>query len=80
MTVPVLVHKQHMPDLTGYMTTEDAAKKLGFHVEHVRRMLRNGALEGLKVGSMWVVSKESVDRHLKEITGKNKFGPRRHDD
>jgi excisionase family DNA binding protein len=65
-----------MPDLKDYMTTEEAAKKMGFHVEHIRRMRRQGKLKGKKVGAMWFILRESVEKHLQEMAGKNKFGPR----
>ncbi len=39
-----------MPDLTDYVTTQEAADKLGYHVDHVRRMLREKDLQGQKAG------------------------------
>jgi excisionase family DNA binding protein len=66
-----------MPDLTLYMTTEDAAKKLGYHPESIRRMLRDKELEGLKWGSYWLVSKKSIDKYQRKNDGLNKFDPRR---
>lgn len=66
-----------MPDLRGYLTTQEAADRLGFHVDHVRRMLRQGDLEGQKVGYMWFVSVKSVNHYLEETAGMNKFDPNR---
>ena len=66
-----------MPDLADYMTTQEAANKLGYHVEHVRRMLREGDLKGLKVGNMWFVHKPSVDRYIQANAGLDKYDPRR---
>ncbi len=66
-----------MPDLADYMTTEEAAKKLGFHIDHIRRMLRLGDLEGLKVGPTWLVSRASVTQYLKDTEGMDKRDPRR---
>jgi excisionase family DNA binding protein len=67
-----------MPDLNGFVTTQEAAEQLGrFNVDHVRRMLREGDLEGRKVGYMWFVSVDSIQRYLKETAGMNKFDPRR---
>jgi excisionase family DNA binding protein len=68
---------ENMPDLADYMTTQEAADLLGYHVHHVRRMLREGDLEGQKVGYMWFVSKESVDIYRKEAAQfPSKFDPR----
>jgi len=66
-----------MPDLTNYMTTEDAAKALGFHIEHIRRMLREKDLEGMKIGSMWFVLKKSVVGYKSQTEGMDKRDPRR---
>jgi excisionase family DNA binding protein len=45
-----------MPDLPGYLTTQEAADKLQFHVNHYRKMIREGDLQGVKVGTMWFVT------------------------
>ena len=66
-----------MPDLADYMTTQEAAAALGFHVEHVRRMRRLGKLKGKKVGAMWFISRQSVIDYQKQNVGLGKFDPRR---
>jgi excisionase family DNA binding protein len=69
-----------MPDLKDYMTTEEAAAALGFHIDHIRRMLREGDLVGIKVGITWLVSKESVKQYKEATSGKNKYDPTRGND
>jgi len=66
-----------MPDLEDYLTTEDAAKKLGFHVKSIRYMVYNGTLEGLKVGRSLLVSKKSIKEYLEKTSGMSKNDPRR---
>jgi excisionase family DNA binding protein len=66
-----------MPDLRDFITTEDAARMLNFHVEHVRRLLREGDLKGEKIGKTWLVLRKSVEEYIKETEGMNKFDPRR---
>ncbi len=66
-----------MPDLADYMTTQEAAEKLGYHVVHVRRMIREGDLKGQKVGNMWFVHTPSVEEYLEKTAGLEKFDPRR---
>jgi excisionase family DNA binding protein len=39
-----------MPDLNEFISIEEAAVKLMYHVEYVRRMMREGSIEGLKIG------------------------------
>jgi excisionase family DNA binding protein len=66
-----------VPDLRDFITTEDAASMLQFHVEHVRRLLREGDLKGEKIGTAWLVLKTSVDEYIQDTKGLNKFDPRR---
>lgn len=66
-----------MPDLLEYITTEEAAKKLEYHVEHVRRMLREGDLRGEKVGRTWLVLRQSVRDYIHRTENMKKFDPRR---
>jgi excisionase family DNA binding protein len=53
-----LLTSETMPDLADYITIQDAAKKLGYHVESVRRMLRDKVLDGVKWGKSWFVLRE----------------------
>lgn len=47
----------HMTDL---ITSADAAEQLGYTVQHVRRLVRQGTLVGVKMGRDWVVEQSSV--------------------
>jgi len=76
MTMPI-TRKRAMPDLAEFMTTEEAAVKLRFHVVHIRLMLREGKLRGRKIGSTWLVERKSVDEYLKATAGMDKRDPRR---
>lgn len=64
-------------DLSGYMTTEAASKQLGFHVEHIRRMMRQGVLKGKKQGGIWLVSVRAVIEYQEQIDGTKKHDPTR---
>jgi len=72
-----LSRNKPMPDLKDYLTTEEASKELNFHIDHIRRMRREGDLEGMKVGQMWFISKKSVADYKKQTAGLGKFDPRR---
>jgi len=72
-----LTHKHSMPNLKDYMTTEEAAKALEFHIVHIQRMLREKDLEGIKVGPTWLVSRKSVAGPKKRTEGLEQFDPRR---
>lgn len=48
----------------AFISTEDAASQLKYTRQHVRRLVRDGKLDGEKVGRDWLVSVQSVHRHL----------------
>lgn len=66
-----------MPEIGEYLTTDEAAKKLGFHVISVRQMLRSNKLFGIKVGNVWLVSKASLKEYQEKTAGMEKNDPRR---
>lgn len=66
-----------MPDLAEYMTTQEAAKILGFHVKRIPTMVRNKTLDGVRFGKVWLVSRKSVKDYLKKTEGMSKNDPRR---
>lgn len=49
-----------MAGLEGHITSKEAAERLGYTVQHLRRLLRQGAIEGRKVGRDWMVRERSV--------------------
>jgi excisionase family DNA binding protein len=73
----VLEWKGDMPDLNEFISTEEAAEKLEYHVEHVRRMMREGSIAGLKIGRTWLVRREALDSYMKRTASMAKHDPRR---
>jgi excisionase family DNA binding protein len=69
--------KTPMPDLAEFMTTQEAAEKLGFHVKRIPTMVRNKTLDGVRFGKVWLVSRKSVQEYLKKTEGMSKNDPRR---
>jgi len=77
MTLLTRTHtSKAMPDLAEFMTVDEAAKKLKFHPETVRRLVRSGILDGKKWGREWLVLKSSVENYIKQF-GDNKHNSRR---
>jgi len=66
-----------MPDLNEFISTEEAAEKLAYHVEHVRRMMREGSIEGVKIGRTWLVRRVALDGYMKRTASMAKHDPRR---
>lgn len=50
----------------AFITTDDAAEQLQYTPQHIRRLVREGKLEGEKVGRDWLVTQDSVAKHLRE--------------
>ena len=53
------------------LTASEAAKRLGYHVEHLYRLLKRGKVIGEKVGHQWFIEEKEVERvkGLKEEGG-----------
>ena len=69
--------RKRMPDLDEFMTTQEAAEKLGFHVKRVPTMVKNKTLEGVRFGRAWLISRKSVQDYLQKTKGMSKNDPRR---
>jgi excisionase family DNA binding protein len=66
-----------MPDPNEFISTEEAAEKLKYHVEHVRRMMREGSIAGLKIGRTWLVKRVALDGYMKRTAKMAKHDPRK---
>ncbi len=64
-----------MLDLSAYVSVPQAAEELSVHPETVRRLLRQGTLSGSKVGTLWFIAKEDLDRF--KTTYDPRTGPKR---
>ncbi len=57
---------------------KDAACHSGYNIQYLRRMLRSGALEGIKIGQMWLIDMESLGKYLEHVeqTSDRRCGPK----
>jgi excisionase family DNA binding protein len=62
-----------MPD---YLTTDEVAEILGYHVKSVRRLVRDGKLGAVKKG-VWLIPREALEVYQQAIKGLSKHDPRR---
>ena len=60
------------------ITVKDAAFHSGYNIQYLRRMLRSGALSGVKIGQMWLIEMEALETHLNraETTSDRRCGPK----
>jgi len=47
--------------MEGYVTVDEAARRLGRSIEQVRRYLREGRLRGQRIGGQWFVEESALD-------------------
>ena len=64
--------------INQYITVQAAANATGYNIQYLRRMLRSGALEGGKIGQMWLIEMEALETYLKRVesTSDRRCGPR----
>ena len=41
--------------ITQHITVQAAADTTGYNIQYLRRLLRSGALKGVKIGKMWLI-------------------------
>ena len=47
----------------GFLTADQAAQELGYHLNHLYRLLAEGAVKGEKLGGkVWMISPQEVQR------------------
>jgi excisionase family DNA binding protein len=49
-----------MAEDAGWVTVQEAAKISGYHPEHIRRLIREGAIKARKFSIVWQVNRESL--------------------
>ena len=64
--------------LNNYISVQVASTYSGYSLQYLRRLLRNGKLEGIKIGQLWLVDKGALDICLKQMqnTTNQRFGPK----
>ena len=70
-------HEITMPDLAEFMTTQEAADKLGFSVVSIRNMVYQNKLESVRFGRSLLIPKKAVQEYLNKTKGMSKNDPRR---
>ncbi len=65
-----------MADLSGWLTSSEAARLTGYNLEYIRRLVRAKKIEAKKWGRDWMISRASILRY-KEM--EKRRGPRKDD-
>lgn len=56
-----MLFKTTMIDLSNYINTREAARRLGIHEESLRRIIRIGTLPAEKIGGQWYIEKDKLN-------------------
>jgi excisionase family DNA binding protein len=56
--------------MTRFLTTSDAAAKLGYTLQHVRHLIRTGQLHARKIGRDWLIDVKSLNHVLEKRHGR----------
>ena len=67
-----------MSPLEDWLTAQEAANLSGYHLEHIRRLIRAGELDARKWGKItWMVNRESLLAYMSEMEQEGrKRGPK----
>jgi excisionase family DNA binding protein len=50
--------------INGHLTVQAAAEATGYNIQYLRRMLRAGRLEAIKIGQVWLINLVSLENYL----------------
>lgn len=62
--------------MSDKLSARQAADELGYHVNHVYRLLATGAMTGERFGNYWLIDREEVER-VKSLQGPGGRLPKR---
>ena len=53
--------------INQHITVQAADEVTGYNIQYLRRMLRSGALKGVKIGQMWWIEMDALEAYLKSV-------------
>ena len=61
------------------MSVKAAAESSGYSIQYLRRLLRNGRLDGIKIGQVWLIEMASFESYLRnsQMLCDRRYGPRK---
>jgi len=57
---------EHMPEWASY-SVKEAAERTGYHEEHLRRLIREGKIEAVKIGPAYLIRVDSLEAYIKKM-------------
>jgi len=64
--------------IVNHISVQAATEISGYNVQYLRRLLRAGKLDGVKVGQVWLVSLDSLQEYFGSALSSNdlRYGPK----
>ena len=64
--------------LNNCISVQAAAFYSGYSTQYLRRLLRSGKVEGIKIGQLWLVDKGAFDLYIEQARDATdqRFGPK----
>ena len=64
--------------LEKHLSVKAAAQCSGYNGQYLRRLLRGGRVEGIKIGQVWLIELASLEQHLRrgQTVKDRRHGPR----
>ena len=65
--------------LEKHISVKAAAEFSGYSIQYLRRLLRGGQLEGVKIGQVWLINLASLETYARngQMVGDRRHGPRK---
>ena len=64
--------------INQHVTVQATADVTGYNIQYLRRLLRSGKLEGIKIGQIWLIEMQSLEKYLQHVESASdrRCGPR----
>jgi excisionase family DNA binding protein len=75
---PYHLWDKYMPEWPSY-TIKEASEKTGYNEEYLRRLIRQGKIDAIKVGPTYLIRKDSLEKYIAEVQESDdaRTGPRK---
>ena len=50
-----------------HLSVQAASEATGYNIQYLRRLLRSGTLEGIKIGQIWLIEMQSLETCLQHV-------------
>ena len=54
--------------MSGVLTAKESARELGYHINHLYELMRNGTIKAQQFNRVWMIPSAEVDR-IKALQG-----------